>query len=175
MLLTRPFAFIWAGADGTQESPSQCTRPLSATAECCRWNGSNRDVVESERIPWLVSSSSWIFWVKMYNFLFVVYLFLNVQCSKKIEKADYNNFVHVGFICHHGARTWPRRSRLLLTASATFCLAKPVGAPLCCSRKEREREKKKNLSKPQKWRVWEKTVQSCRHNFYHYLLLNGAV
>lgn len=29
MLLTRPFAFIWAGADGTQES--QGRRPLSAT------------------------------------------------------------------------------------------------------------------------------------------------
>lgn len=60
MLLTRPFAFIRAEADGTQESPSQGTRPLSATAECCRWNGSNRDVVESGYYG-LVSSSSWVF------------------------------------------------------------------------------------------------------------------
>lgn len=47
LFLTRPFAFIQAGADGTQESESRGTRPLSATAECCGWNGSNRDVVVS--------------------------------------------------------------------------------------------------------------------------------
>lgn len=99
----------------------------------------------------------------------MLFIFKPPMCvqKEKIEKADYRN---VGFICHHGARTWPSRS-LAARSICHFMLGEASGS-FALRKREKKREKKTFAS----CKKYEREAgQSCRHNFYHYLLLNGAI